>query len=239
MPEMGIITAIGDWLKMLSEELPLEVFVIVGGFIEELIGPIPSPLVLTLAGSIAATREHTFWYIILLAMLGSGGKVAAAWILYVLGDKAEYWIVGKWGQVLGLSHEKVRGWSKAFNGGWWDDALLIFLRAVPILPAAPISVLCGVLKINLRTYLMSTFIGYTFRNLFFLTVGYLGVDAYKAIADEVDASEAILTIVLTLAVLGALAWLYYDQRQIRWWRKRWSQLIQLLSKVIAFLTGKK
>jgi membrane protein DedA with SNARE-associated domain len=236
---MHLITLIGEWINTLSEELPLEIFVIVGGFIEELIGPIPSPLVLTLAGSIAATREQTFVYILLLAALSSAGKVAAAWILYLIGDKAEGWIVGRWGQLLGISHEKVRGWSKAFNGGWWDDAILIFLRAVPLLPAAPISVLCGVLKINLRTYLVSTFIGYCIRNLFFLMVGFVGADAYQAIADDIDASEAILTVVVVLAVLGWLIWLYYDRRQQRWWARIWEKVMMHLRRAGRALTRRK
>jgi membrane protein DedA with SNARE-associated domain len=227
-----VISVIGDWLKILSEALPLEWFTVVGGFVEELIGPIPSPLVLTLAGSIAADRQSGFWYVILLALLASGGKTAASWLLYLLGDKAEYWIVGKWGEVLGLSHEKVRSWSASFNGGWWDDALIIFLRAVPILPAAPISVLCGVLKIKMRTYLVSTFIGYALRSLFFLWVGYAGTDAYKAIADDIDASEALLTVGIILASVGLLVWLYYAQRRKKWWRKAWERILEAMRRLM-------
>jgi membrane protein DedA with SNARE-associated domain len=234
---MSTITA---WFQELSRMLPLETFVVIGGFFEELIGPIPSPLVMTLAGSIAAERASAFWYLLILAALGSAGKTAAAWLLYLLGDKAEHWIIGKWGPALGLSHEKVYSWKKSFDGSWYDTALIVFLRAVPILPASPISVLCGVLKIDLRTYLVSTLIGYTLRSLFFLWIGYVGTDAYKAFAENVTASEAILTAASALGVLVLAIWLYYAQRKKRWWRHLLERIAELLKKCRnAFLRGGK
>jgi membrane protein DedA with SNARE-associated domain len=222
---MHLVSVIGDWLKHLSDTLPVEWFSVIGGFVEELIGPIPSPLVLTLAGSIAAARDWGFWHVIVLALLAGAGKLLAAWLLYILGDKAGYWMVGKWGGVLGLSHEKVRGWSTSFKGGWWDDVLLIFLRAVPIMPASPISVLCGALKINLRTYLTSTFIGYSLRSLFFLWLGYAGTDAYQSMVHDIEASEAAVAGVAVIVIVAACIWAYYAQRNKQWWRQAWERMM--------------
>src|SRR3990172_1386506 len=90
------------------EIFPLEVFVLVGSFIEEVIAPIPSPFVMTSAGAIASTLIKGVLYLVALALLGAVGKVAGAWVLYVVSDKAEDFIlsskVGKW---IGFSHKEV------------------------------------------------------------------------------------------------------------------------------------
>ena len=229
MPDfLAFITA---WFKELSQTLPLEAFVIVGAFIEELIGPIPSPLVLTAAGSIALTQGHTWIYVVLLAFLGGIGKVLAAWLLYILGDKAEHWLVGKWGRFLGLSHESVADLAKKFgNKGIWDDVLLFFLRAIPIMPSAPVSVLCGVLRLPLKPYLITTFLGYSVRNAFFLFVGFVGADAYRALVDDIKVWGVVLWVVSILAVLGLLGWLYMNAK-MSWWETILKKLDQILRKL--------
>lgn len=211
--------------------LPLEAFVVTGAFIEELIGPIPSPLVLTSAGSIAHTQGHTGWYVVLLALIGGFGKVLAAWLLYIIGDKAESWIVGRWGRLFGLSHETVTGLSKKLgNKGIWDDIVLFMLRALPFMPAAPVSVLCGILRMPIKPYLISTFLGYSVRNAFFLFVGYLGISAYHKMVRDMSGWEMALWIVCIIAVIVAGIWLYTNAKR-SWWDRLYLKFKETLRRL--------
>ena len=44
-----------DLLHRLATILPIPLFTVVAAFVEEVIAPVPSPLVMTLAGSLAAS----------------------------------------------------------------------------------------------------------------------------------------------------------------------------------------
>ena len=156
--------------------VPLPWFAIIGSFIEEVIAPIPSALVMTVAGTLAATSAKAWWYIIFLAIIGSVSKTVGSWLVYVLSDKAEDVLIRKIGWIFGLSHQNVENAGKYFNKGLRDDVVLFLLRAIPFMPTAPVSIGSGIIKINIRTFLVSTFFGNIVRNLFYLYVGYTGVN---------------------------------------------------------------
>src|SRR5690606_32340582 len=166
-----------DILHQLAGVLPTEIFVAIGAFVEELVAPIPSPLVMTLGGSLAASQGKTLTYLGLLALLGAIGKTVGSWLIYLIADKAEDFVMNKIGKFVGVTHREVEIIGKHLNKGWRDDVILFLLRAVPIMPTAPVSIVCGLIKLNLRTYLTSTFFGTLVRNVFYLYLGYTSVDA--------------------------------------------------------------
>ncbi|NBO17531.1 MAG: hypothetical protein EBV07_01430 [Proteobacteria bacterium] len=69
-----IINLLIQYLKEISSTLPLPVFTFIGALLEEIIAPIPSPIVMTLAGSLAAAANFSYLYLLLLALTGSFGK---------------------------------------------------------------------------------------------------------------------------------------------------------------------
>lgn len=91
--------------------------------------------------------------------------------------------------------------------------MLFILRSLPIVSSALLSVLCGILKINPRVYIVTTFLGTLIRNLFFLVLGYAGVEAYQSLLGGVDVLETVTKILIVALVAGVIGWMY--------WR-RWS-----------------
>ena len=65
-------------IKTLAYTSPLDVLAFIGSFMEEIIAPIPSPLVMTTAGTLAHTQNHTKRYLFWLAMDASMGKTIAS-----------------------------------------------------------------------------------------------------------------------------------------------------------------
>ena len=54
----SLIAPIITYLEKLAQYVPLEVFTVVGTFLEEVIAPIPSPFVLTTAGTITKAQNN-------------------------------------------------------------------------------------------------------------------------------------------------------------------------------------
>lgn len=210
------------WLQNLATEVPLPLFVMIGGIVEELVAPIPSPIVNGLAGSIAKMQGFGIPSLLWLCLLSTVAKTAGTWIFYVLGDKLEDGVAPKFGKYIGVTHEDLEQFGTRFNGGWRDGVTLFVLRAIPVMPSTPISLVCGILKINMRTYVVSTFAGFFLRNLFFMGLGFSGIEAANAIFEGFNSIESMLTAVILAAILLALGWLYWKRGKVhpgKWLRK--------------------
>ena len=210
---MSLIGQIENTLQSSAAYLPLEVFSFWGGFVEEVIAPIPSPLVMATVGSAAFAQSKGIGSLFWLALLGSVGKTLGAWIIYFIADKFEDVLVGRFGRYLGVSHQEVEGIGKHFKGGWKDDLILLLLRALPIVPSSPVSVVCGFIKINLRTYLVSTFFGNSIRNMIYIYLGFAGVSAYRSVLSGLDSMESLIQVLMFLGLAGFLGWVFYKRRK--------------------------
>lgn len=202
------------WLQNLATEVPLPLFVIIGGVVEEIIAPIPSPIVNGLAGSIVRVQGLGVPYILWICLLSSIAKTASTWIFYVLGDKFEDAVAPRFGKYIGVTHEDLEHFGEHFQGGWKDDVILLVLRSIPVMPSTPISLICGVLKINMRTYIVSTIIGFFIRGLFFTLLGYSGLAAADALFEGMNSIESVLTVVMVAALLLILGWLYWKRGKV-------------------------
>ncbi len=198
-------------IKTLATTIPLDGFAFIGSFVEEIIAPIPSPLVMTTAGTLAQTQNHTLLYLFWLAAVASLGKTIAGWVYYVLADKAEDIMLTRFGKVLGFSHTEVENIGKHFNGTWKDDVILLVVRALPIMPTALVSVVCGFIKLNMRTYLQSTFIGYLIRSFIFLYLGYTGIAAYGNISANIISIESVAKLSIAVVLIMILGWVFYKR----------------------------
>lgn len=208
----SIVAPFISYLHDLSAITPLPWFIVVGAFIEEVIAPIPSPLVMTLGGSLAASAERAFPYLFYLAVIGSLAKTVASYIVYVVSDKAEDLVLNKFGRFIGVSHKDVEKIGSQLSGGWKDDVVMLLLRAVPIIPTAPVSVVSGLLKINLRTFFWTTLVGYAIRNFFYLYLGFTSVGALDKVNAGLDSFETIGYVIIAIILL-ALVYYFYKQRQ--------------------------
>lgn len=190
-----------------ANELPLEMFTFLGGFIEEIIAPIPSPLIMSTAGTVAEYRDYGLFLLFILCVFGSLGKTLASWVLYILGEKAEHLVVGKWGKWFGITEESMHQLSQAINKGWKDFFILFIARAMPFFPSGVISVLGGVLEIEIKTFLAATFLGNIIRGGFFVWIGFAGKAAYDSAMGGLDSLEKAGKLLFVVAVAGIFIWL--------------------------------
>ena len=206
---MLLVDQVTTVLTNLANTVPLEIFVAVGSVVEEIIAPIPSPLVMVLAGSLAHAQNQSIMLLVMLAVIGAVGKTFGAWFLYLVADRLEDIVIGRFGKFLGVSHKQIEGIGNKLNGGWQDNVFLFIARALPIIPSAPISLACGVIKINLRTYLTSTFLGTLVRNMLYLYLGYAGFNNYKQVTSDFENIESIgqIGLFVVIALIVGIAYL--------------------------------
>ncbi|OGC47144.1 hypothetical protein A2886_00660 [candidate division WWE3 bacterium RIFCSPHIGHO2_01_FULL_42_13] len=207
-----MFTATVGYLTHLATKIPVTIFVTVGAFVEEVIAPIPSPLVMTLAGSIAEAQGRPVVFLLLLALLGAAAKTLGSWVVYFVSDKAEDLVLGKFGKFLGVSHKEVEGIGKLLSGGIKDDLILFLLRAIPIVPTAPVSIVSGLLKLKLRTYLNSTFWGTLVRNILYLYLGFSGFTTLESLNEGLETWESVGYVII-FALLAVLVIWFYQRRR--------------------------
>ncbi len=201
------------WLETLAQQISVTWFVFIGAMVEEILAPVPSPLVMMLAGSIAASQASPLLFLLWLAMIGAFSKTIGSLVIYVLADKAEDILVGKFGKFLGVSKADTEGLGKFLNNGKRDDLVIFLMRAIPVMPTAPVSVIAGLIKIKLKNYLLSTFLGLIVRNAIYLYLGYAGLGTLESLSEGFDSLEKIGYFIL--AILGGLAllWMYRKRQQ--------------------------
>lgn len=201
-----------EMLERFAQIMPLPWFAFIGAFIEELIAPIPSPLVMTLAGSLAAAEKQPFVYLLFIAFIGAIGKTIGSYLIYIICDKGEDIVLTKFGKFVGVSHKEVESIGKHLNKGRRDDLVLFLMRAIPIIPTAPVSIVCGLIKINMKTYLTSTFFGTFVRNIFYLYLGFTSIGALEQVNEGLDNFENIGYVIIILFVAAIMLWIF-KQRQ--------------------------
>ncbi len=210
----NLIAPIILYLEKLAQYVPLEIFTIIGTFLEEVIAPIPSPFVLTTAGTITKAQNNPLSYILFIAVLASLSKTFGGWLLYKITDKLEDVFTSKFGRLIGITQGDVERIGKFFNGTKKDWLVLFILRSLPIFPSSPISITSGLIKIKMRTFLITTFTGTIIRNLCYLYLGYAGLAASEEVMRGLNKSETFGEIFVVISVAFALLWGYRKRKQI-------------------------
>lgn len=162
------------WLTSIAEHIDPALFGLVGSFVEEILAPIPSPLIMATIAGLAQTLHFSWMYLVWILIISAVGKTVASYIVYVIADKSEDLVVGRFGKYLGISHSSIEGIGRHLNKGHWDDVVLIILRALPVVPSVVVSVSGGVLKLNMKTFLYTTFVGTLIRNAIYFSIVYFG-----------------------------------------------------------------
>lgn len=177
--------------------------------IENLFPPIPSELVLPLAGFLVSTGELSFWGAVAAATFGA---VVGAWILYGLGRWGGRPVILRYGHILRVSEsdlERADGWFERY-GDW----VVLVARIIPVARSI-VSIPAGTTHMPLLRFTILTLIGTGVWNIILIYAGTILGENWQTVSDWASRySDAILI----LAIVAALA--YAAFRFVRHTRKR-------------------
>jgi membrane protein DedA with SNARE-associated domain len=197
-----------EWIKSFMQSLGyLGIGLLM--FLENIFPPIPSELIMPLAGFTAAQGELSFWGAV---AAGIAGSVLGQLPLYYLGrlageERLKRW-ADKYGKWLTVSHEEIeraRGWFDRHGG----KAVLI-CRLIPGVRSL-ISIPAGMAKMNLVPFLLYSTVG---MGVWALALAYLGRvlgENYELVSRYLG---PITYVVLGGLLVGGAVWI---------WRRRQSQ----------------
>jgi membrane protein DedA with SNARE-associated domain len=193
--------------------------VFIGVMIEQIIVPIPSPMIIMGAGAILILPElsipdaflQILWIIVLPGAVASTLGSFIGYTISYYGGKA---LVVRLQRFLGVDWDEIGNLEKRFQGK--KEALSIFLsRAIPVFPISLVSVFAGLLRIPVRPFTLYTFLGSIFRCFFLAFVGWWIGSTYEKVATRLDSAETIVSIIMLMVMVGVLGYLYLKLRKKR------------------------
>ncbi|MFH1162272.1 MAG: VTT domain-containing protein [Candidatus Jorgensenbacteria bacterium] len=189
-------------------------------FIEEIIAPVPSSVVLMAAGffllpALGAMKEVFLDGFLRIVLPASLGLTLGALLIYSLAYLWGEPLIKSWGKWFGVSWGAVEKWRTRFIKGYGDELLVFGLRAFPIVPNILISAVCGVVRYPTKSFIALTFLGSLVRAFLMSMVGWSVGEAYLAYAARISEVSGYLVGGIGLFVVLAVAAVL-----IRRWGKR-------------------
>lgn len=164
--------------------------------LENLFPPIPSEVILPLAGFTAATGQMNLVAVLIWTTIGSVvGAVALYWVGALLGRDRTVAIAAKIPLLKVADIEKTEAW---FNKH--GTKAVFFGRMLPIFRSL-ISVPAGIERMPLPIFLGLTTLGSAIWNTLFVMVGYLLGDNWETVTEYVSVYSKVVLAVAALAVL--------------------------------------
>jgi membrane protein DedA with SNARE-associated domain len=173
--------------------------------LENVFPPIPSEVILPMAGFLTGDGRMNFFLAVFAATVGS---VAGALILYGVG----YWfgerrvrsIIRRWGKWLGFKESDVDS-----ANGWFDrhGGLAVMLcRVVPIVRSL-ISIPAGLRKMPIATFILYTALGSLVWNSVLIGAGWILGENWE----EVEQYVGLLQYLVIIVVLIAAVWWIWNR----------------------------
>jgi len=191
--------------------------VFIGVMIEQVIVPIPSPMIIMGAGTILISPElsilNAFLQILWLIVLpGTIASTLGSYIGYTISYYGGKALVIRFQRFLDVDWNQIERLEKRFQGK--KEAWSLFLaRAIPVFPISLVSIFSGLFRIPIRPFTLYTFLGSIFRCLFLGFVGWWAGATYEKMAGHIDSLETIISILMLIAMGGILGYLYYKFRR--------------------------
>ncbi len=213
-----MISEITQWIMALMRAHG-QLAVFVGVMIEQIIVPIPSPMIIMGAGAILILPTlsvpeaflQILWIIVLPGTIASTLGSYIGYMISYYGGKA---LVVRFQRFLGVDWDEISNLEKRFQGK--KEALSIFLaRAIPVFPISLVSVFAGLLRVSIKPFTVFTFLGSIFRCLILAFVGWWIGATYERVATRLDSLETIVSVLLLLGMVAGLGYLYRKLRKAR------------------------
>lgn len=199
-----MLSQLTDWVIFIVESLGY-VGVAFLVTLENVFPPIPSELVLALAGFVASRGDASLLGMIIAATVGS---VVGAWILYglafVFGPEPIRALVRRFGRWVRITERDLDTAERWFDR--WSTTAVLLCRCIPLVRSL-ISVPAGFARMNFLSFTFYTTVGSLVWNAIFVTAGFLLGERWEIVLRYADYLQAATLIGLAALGLAFVIWL--------------------------------
>jgi membrane protein DedA with SNARE-associated domain len=191
--------------------------VFIGVMIEQVIVPIPSPMIVMGAGAILIRSDLAIPHAILqilwtIVLPGSIASTLGSFIGYTISFYGGKVLVVRLQRFLDVDWGQIERLEKRFQGK--KEAWSIFFsRALPVIPLSLVSVFAGLLRIRIKPFTLYTFLGSIIRCFCLGFLGWWIGATYEKVATHLDSAETIVSILILIGVGVVFGYLYYKFRR--------------------------
>lgn len=202
---------------MISTHGPLAMFI--GGIVEQIIVPIPSPIITMSGGAFLIHRSLPFfeslWQIFTRVSLpySVGALIGTSLVFFVayFGGRP---LIDKFGKYIGISWKLIEKVKSDFQKTIADELFIFIAVSIPVVPVSLISAFCGAFRIKAQKFYPMMFFALLLRATILGFIGLQMGETFTSLANGLDKIESFLTIIGAFLILAFL----YLKRE-KWLKK--------------------
>ena len=169
---------------------------------ENLFPPIPSEIVLPLAGYEVSQGSLTFTLTVLVATAGS---LIGALILYAIGRFGGRPAVERWGRVLRVTEADLDRAERWFDR--WGDWIVLLSRLVPLIRSV-VSIPAGIMEMPVLRFAALTTLGSLIWNFLLVGAGYQLGARWEEVSELVGRWSDAMLVIAVVSLAAACVWLW-------------------------------
>lgn len=184
-----------------------------GGLIEQIIVPIPSPIITMAGGAFLISQNldffETMWELFTKVSipytLGATIGTSLVYLIAYYGGKP---LIDQFGKYIGLSWNLIEKVRQDFQKTIADELFILISCIIPVVPVSLVSGFCGGFKIPPKKFYPMVFIALLIRSFILGFIGFKMGETFTSLAHGLDKIESVLTYLGAGLLLG---FLYYKR----------------------------
>lgn len=181
--------------------------VFLGCIVEQVIAPIPASLIVLTATFLvmqgaAFSLASPATLIVKIVIPASLGMTLGSFFYYLLAYRFGKPFIGKTSRFLGVTVEDVENVERQFKESRYEDIFMFLARCFPVIPSIALNLFCGLVRYDLKKYVITIFFGSVVQMLGWGIVAWLFGSVYETLEDTVY----LLGNVSVLCIVFLLIW---------------------------------
>jgi membrane protein DedA with SNARE-associated domain len=180
--------------------------VFLGCILEQIIVPIPASLIV-LSSTFIILKGTSFslpavWTLLVKIVIpASLGITLGSFVYYTLAYKLGTPFIERTSKYLGVSVNDVLDVEKKFKESRYDDIFMFLARCFPVIPSIAINLFCGLIRYDLKRYIITTFLGSAVQIFGWGMLAWFSGNIYLILEDKIAYMSNIVTGIIILAVI--------------------------------------
>ena len=180
-----------------------------GGFIEQIIVPIPSPIISMAGGALIipgnlpllTALTQIFLKVSLPYSLGAAVGTSLVYFIAYFGGKP---LIDKFGKYIGVSWKLIEKIRSDFQKTIHDEIFILVSCSIPVVPVSLITAFCGGFKVAPVKFYPMVFSALLIRATILGFLGFQMGETFVGLAHGLDKIESLLTVIGAGLILGFL-----------------------------------